>query len=72
MRYLIQFVVPIAIFLLVAWGVVSSRNRRMRDADRPNGEDGGEGDGTVAFVAILAIGAAVAIAIFIFLGELLA
>ena len=70
MRYLIQFIVPVAIFLLVAWGVVSTRNRRMRD--RANGEDGGEGDGTVAFVAILAIGAAVAIAVFIFLGDLLA
>ena len=61
MRYLIQFAVPVLIFALVAWGVLGARRRRAQEEQ--------EGDGTWAFVAILAIGAMVAVALFMVLGE---
>ncbi len=61
MRYLIQFVIPVSIFLLVAWGVLSRRKRRSESSE--------EGDGTGVFLVILAIGAAVAIALFMVLGD---
>ena len=61
MRYLIQFAVPVLIFALVAWGVLGARRRRAQEDQ--------ESDGTWAFVAILAIGAMVAVALFMVLGE---
>ena len=61
MRYLIQFAVPLLILALVTWGVLSARRKRA--------EQGEGNDGSVVFLLILAIGAAVAVALFILMGD---
>ncbi len=64
MRYFIQFAVPVLIFALVTWGVLGWRRKRAESPDAS--------DGTLGFILILAIGATVAIILFITLGDLLA
>jgi len=68
MRYLVQFVVPALIFVGVVYWL--GRRRRAEAArsadDRPSG-----GSDTGAFLAILALGAVVAIAAFVALQALI-